>query len=1803
MLSKFNLKSIKNDFRLSCVAILAFVLQLLSFLKFLGQVKLKIFPWLIGLLLLAVILLASFSAPSVLQTDALDRQNKVTFNAPFTLHFSHIMHRRSVEEAFMILPKTEGAFVWKDFWTLEFVPAKPLKIGDEYRIVIKGEARSIWMKQMAYDATLDFLVTGPPFVLFTDPSQEGIMTKDKVITVMFDRPMDWDSISKDDLIRIQPSASGKVDYLGKSAFQFIPKELSPSQSYEVVVPAGLTALDGGKTEEDHAWTIRTPDLKIKKSDPANGTQAVALNQSIRIEFDGPVLLEGIKPGVNSLLYPSNDLDAGETRKMDGFFNTEVTYATSEAGDPLKNILIFTPTFDYQPDEHYRFVLKSDKDLHLEEDFELEFDTLVISERSEETAPPETAESDEIISEVNHQRNEMQFFIRGEHPRLTLAEPLSEPVILSVCQVSSNEFIRQSALRGWDNFQCDNDPVTINPVQKDSAQMIDLSQHFNFDWVTGVYFVSILQGEEKMIYHFMIEDTSMLMKRSDSDLLVWALDPKTGAPLADIDLEILSYDGEELGRGITDENGLFVLRQAFDEGIYVRGKLEKEDVSRFGFISDQWLTGSDSTIPLSRESGLLMTLDQAIYQPGQTIQFQGVWRSQEDHVLAFPSTAQVTVSVEDASQNIISSKRIPMRRNGSFDGFLTIPDSSPAGDYQVTVSDLNHLLLSTPVPIRLRQGNNDLRLEWLEINDDYPAHSTPVLIAKARYPNGFPAPGIEGHYKLFRRPASSIYQAGPIRYYFGLPVSCTQNCEVSSLVTANDFVFDKKGEIKLLLTEGEEAFLKDGYLYDLELSAHLPGKEPVSLVHSFEVHQGAFDLGLGLKHAVVDSSNKMIEASVIAFDYSGAYSEGKKIRLLLIGQQGKGQIFYETTLTSALQATSVSIPVGADMEDGIYLVRAESLDEQHNALRSELPVFISTLPSQPISEDLLLIADQPQYIVGGRVQLLINAPDASEDHPVRALMTYERDGLLGYESLELTMPLTQVFVPVDASMTPGFLAKVSSFDRGVPPTFSSASREIDVERDDSNIFVDLSYEPLYPKPGDDLTLKLTTTDYQNRPLASVLTLNVVDSPVKPEPLQYNRFFSLLPTPLRSALNFGLVYPANALFPLASHSETGNTILNPAQSVYFNPLITTDATGQASVTIRLPADQTALQLLVSATKDAHQFGSGVFSLQMNRLLLIEPILPAFALPGDQMAFGVSVKNISNHIIQSRLELISDALAVKGDKSRHFSLQPGQQTELLFNVVVDSDLSTDDFSVQFVSGQDSVESRVPLRHLKAFKGLPNSGLLGDIWTNRIQLPKEAYSKLGNLVLTMSGSPLGTARLQADTLENDQEVSTYLLAARLLSRLSFLSETLSSDESETLQGMIGSLLKMADANGAYRFWNEASPSPTLTAMVILAYQKASLQGLHVDSLQLNRSVNYLWKSFDPAVLKPEEACLLLWVLGENEQYDTERSLTLFQEREHLELSGQAFLLLNLNQLVEAGQSSMLPMYNTLKAEMADEAIQEENLVYFDGRPKTTAIVLYALSELDSSNPLLEPMANHVVLQNQDLIREFSPETALWTVLALNSYLEHSTSPEANYIVQAKLNGELIMDQSVTSKGLNEVFQTSVPIGGPLLSSEKINDLFVKKNGIGPLYLDAHLMSFLDPSQVMSAEEGMLIVRKLYEVSDDGQKLPALTFRKGSQYLSELTIVVPQNMDAVSVTEEYPAGMQALAVSENDLFPFSLSYTALGQVHYFASSLAAGVYHLETPLQALTAGTFHYLPATIQSMFEPEVLGRSEGGLINVVD
>ncbi len=1731
------------------------------------------------------LVIGSFSPPYIDSIEPLNNINKVTFNAPFTVHFSHLMNKNSVESAFQIIPNTTGNFEWKDGKTLEFHPKKELEINKEFEINISKNAQSLWFKKIGSDQSIKYIVTGPPYLQFKHPEENEVIREGQAVTLMFDRPMDFSETNKSKLLEIKPKMDGEIKYIGKSAFQFTPKNLKSNQSYEITLNPGLLASDGGETEELIQWNLRTPSNGVQGSNLEDDVR-IDINQAIEIEFNTAIELEKIRPGANALLFPSNDIDANINQKDDGFFNTEVRYAINEEGEAIKNKLVFEPTFPYLHNKNYQFILKAEGVLNLEKDFELNFETVedpnAINAESNIPIEPEAIEIDEKETLAWQGNIERHFFIRGENPHLKLENPLKKEATLDVCQISSNKFIELSASNKLRTYQCEEASTTI----KKGVQDIDLNESHPQEWVTGIYYASIDDDENKIWSTFSIQDVSLSIKKSDNELLVWANDIKTGKVIEEMEVELISYDGTKIEEGNTDENGLFYTQKKLEKGIYIRAKKETENLTRWGFLNESWKLNSESEKNDTAEE-IKIFLNTNQLSAGEEIKVKGIWREERNYQLQLSRSEQVVISLRDERNNLIFDKRIPLRRNGSFDTSIQLPEQATDGLYELLVSDINNQLINKPIELQINSKEPQVELEWKNEKAHYNQREIPTFQAQARYKNGLPASEKEGYFKLYKKEHDLNYKNGATDFSFiSIEENCKENCWEETLINEGVILFDNEGEASFSFTNGSKGLLKGNSTYTVEIQV-----EESQLTHEFTLHQGLYELGLGVPHAINEPGEK-IEFELITTNQDGELISDKEINVKLFKTDNQRDVIFEKNYTTENKELSLTNELDSKIEAGIYTLQASSRDKEKNEIIAEKIIYIKEGDEKEISNKLMLIADQESYLVGGRAKLIINEDSASEDKPVPLLISYERNGLIDFEFMELTKPITNLNIPIKNEMLPHFLVKATRFDRGVLPDYIEAeiALKVENERHDINLKMNLDFNV---ENKDKVIVNFETQDFQKNPISTVITLNAASRSLKNYQLKADDFFTPTAKAFTNSSNIGKY--TQEIDPLITQEKVTQKLNHRYDSYYFNPLIQTDENGLASVEIELPNNNKELHLQAIASSKTLGFGSANKTINLNKGFSIRPILPNFVSRGDQTVFAAIVKNISEEAISSQFNIDSNGVAFQGDQTRNISLQPGQQTELSFNVFIDQSIKEEALKINFTAGEDKLEKLLPVRSIKNTLDLIQNSQMDDLWSGRVSTPKNAHFDQQKLSLKLSATPLSLSNKIRTAIESYPYKSNHLKVIELITKIEGLNEA-SKDEVNDLSFLTNILQNESIDRGAYAAWPNAEANIELTAMAAMALGKAQKKGVIIDELKLKQSLEYLLETLNNQELTANTQLMILWGLAENEQFDTEKVLTLFREREGMDHVERALLLINLEQIKEAGQTSSIAFIERLKGEIIDEIIRQNDTAFFEGESKeaATAANLYALSLSDNRNPILEAMINYLSNKNLNVGKRFNPIKGMWQVLAFDAYADELGKKELNYITKIKLNGRSIVDQSVTTQDLETVYEFEEVLTNT--KSEEMSDIFLRKEGVGPLYFDLQLEYNEDPEKISPKEENLILVREFRSL--DGEVIDKL--KVGESYESHLTLVVPTDLKNVVINDPSNAGTRT---SKKEVFNQYFEHVEVDEmgISYMTTFLPAGVYELSSIVKASIPGNYHNFPAEALSLFESNVYAQSEFKLIEI--
>ncbi|MBN2086876.1 Ig-like domain-containing protein [Candidatus Peregrinibacteria bacterium] len=1965
---------------------------------------------------------AAIDYPYIIGIDATSTVNKVSINSPITLHFSQNMNKQSVIDNFEIHPKIEGELLWTNGKTLEFKPSVELKLGDSFKVVIKSGAKNIYGKSLGANTSIQFIFSGPPVVKFVSPYIKNsefsetsfeipFISSDQIITVMFDRPMDWPE-DEESLLEIQPSVKGEYRFLGMSAFQFIPESWPTGKSFRLTVPSGVQARDGGETEELFKWQIATSPLRATLSMPSNGDENVSTNSPLIIKFNQPVDLEQIQPGNNAMIYPSNDVDADKNPKFDGFFNTEVTYGKDENGITDKSILVFSPTFPYTNDTEYKFVLKSglsgDSDdeesefLGMKEDFEINFKTAMApgviefiepsqdfpnavlkfsTEMSAEeikkhlVITPENSSPVNIIMskdgkeagidfsfisnidysieletplsdvlgnkitkgikrdfKINESQQKLKWDSDGEwsmfakeiDPEFTLVSNNINELNLQLCQVSEGNFMTVNQGQNWANYNCSSEPVKYRVRPDGGSSILNLTSIFERNFEPGIYYFSVKNGDKKIFKIFLVTDTSLMMKKSHNVLLLWATDIITGEPVSRMEVTLYDYSGEEIGRGVTDGDGIYKITRDFDAGVYAIGKQNMGGNKRWTIINDLWLSPNQGYSEVlnpewidNGEMRAYLMSEKNVLNTGDKIQIKGILRVDNDAQFALPEDSKVLLAIENNKQDILTQTIAPIRKNGSFDTSLEIPIDASSGNYSIAVfSSRGQRIKSNESVIRINADDSPFIMNWENPKNDYYGNEPISIELKANYFVGIPASSLKGSWELFRKPYYFSDYNDISFYSFGSEnVLCSRGgCESDNeYVASGNFSFDSDGISKIIFGDKKDNHLMKGYEYFLTANANSIGGENVSKSTRFILHPGKQYIGLSTKHYIL-KQNENADVNIIVTDTKGNLIDDKEVNISLIKMDGEKEddVKYDQEIIAGSEPINVSIPITSKMPAGIYKLKAESEDDIGNDVVSELEFYVVDNENKPVSDDLEILMDQSEYFVGGKALMLISYPHASAEKPIPALVTYERLGVLGYKIVELDSPLTEVSIPVIKEMVPNMFITVSLIERNdenldeMIQEQEDRRKEIenrqseveiilleeelallqsdensdqsDIEKltnkiealkssagDDSNsnvgsdgidfipiikksatnviisnpeqvINIDITSEPIDPKPGDEVTIKIHTYDYQNRSIPSVVSLNVSEKQVgiigSKALTLFDYFLRLRDSQVSDSSNISLFSKTAISNPVLS-SYSLNQISEINTSAYFNPLILTDNEGHAEVSFTLPNKHMSWQIDALATSDENNFGSASINLHAKKRLAITPITPAFVMPGDLVTISAKIRNLSDNDIDTAVEILAENVEVKGGTKKNFSVKSGESKNVSWDIVIGHFYKDDAIKIAFRSREDYAETNLPVKKLKTYEALGDSGIIEDKWIGGIRAPQNAISDMGSLNISLSATPINIAENFANALGDYSLNSTEKLASLVIADISLLHPELSDMRTKNLideiNSTINQLAKRQRADGGFAFFEGSDTSdPWLSAYTI--YSLSMADGLfEIPSNMKQECIRYLWSALSNETLSNQ--FFILWALSEYGEYDTVKTLELYNKRSESTLAGKAFLLMNLQNLIDAGQKSTRSFLDKLQSEIVSEKINDDKWIYFqdtkkevfDTNMRNTALVLFALSRMGDENPILIPIIQFLASSTTVLLNNFNPQEAVWILMALNEFTNEQEL-NVNLFIKAKVNNKTVIDESIHSENPDTIY-SSIIKAEDLKDIDQINNIEITKEGSGNLYFNTSLTYSMQSDKITPIEENAVITRNYYTLEDFNEENSLKKLKSGILYRGVLTVVIPEDVSYIAIENPLPAGLKALSFNpavgditaqykqkelnrssglnwiDNPLWNFDSYEIQNDRMLLYADDLPAGIYKIDYLVQAGTKGKFNHLPATVQQMFQSYMYGRTEGGWVEV--
>ena len=1008
-------------------------------------------------------------------------------------------------------PAVSGTGDWLNTSTYRFTPSLPLNGGTTYTATVTAGLSAVDGSVLEDAFVWQFTTVRPRIVWFSPSENEELVPIDTSVVIQFNMPIDATSLEERLTVRtaglfgelFSRTVSGTLE-VEEDVATFTPvAPLSFDARYVVSIEAGVTGAAGGLgTSQAKSWRFRTVPLpKIIGTDPSDGERRAYPYTSFEIEFNTPIDPDTVLDHVSIDPAPApEDLDGWYRRWSD-------TYVVSFGAKPSTDY-----TVQITPGIADRYGNTTEQRLTVS------FRTAPLSPIAWLHVPGRTstlnASADARLVVGHRNVGRLEFAIW----RLDLAEYFE-------AIDDWYDFVPHGrADRSWS--------VAVSaPLNEAAYAAVDLAEGGG-PLSPGIYVLELradgIDWDRWNHRHLLISSpVNLTLKTSEDEILAWATDLETGAPIPGMILRTYDADGDSFDAAVTDSRGLATLapRSANDwRATAVVGN------DPFVVASTDWSDGiSTWDLGLSRqtppEARAYVDTDRPIYRPDQTVYFRGLIRGEDDVVYFLPEARTVDVTIRDPEWDVVYEASLPVDTFGAFSDLIELAEDAVLGEYGIRVEagDRTFYHEFQVAAYRTPEFEVTVTPEWPEI-----ARGEPVRAAvEAAYFYGAPVIDVPVEWDV----VSSAYRFAPDafgRYTFtdvDDPWICWYCWWIPApsptSILGGSGRTDEGGLLFLDLAVDPEETQTGSRQWTIEATAQGPSGEVISGRETIIAHQGDFYVGLATDRAI-GRAGEETSLDVVTVDWDALRVGNLPLRYTVVlrewinvfeeNETGGGRWTW-TTLETQVAEGSLTTDAAGDgrvtfipEQGGSYKVIVEGEDEDGRTVRSSR--FLWVIGPESVSwrrtndDTITLISDRSSYAVGDTAEILIPSPYEGEQW---ALVTVERGGILSRDvvllptnSSTIRVPITEDHIPnayVGVVLIQGREAALAAA-AGAPAAAGTKVGYLALTVDPAPRTLRIEFDPSAERlePGDTLALDLRVTDALGLPVEASFSLDLVDKAV-------------------------------------------------------------------------------------------------------------------------------------------------------------------------------------------------------------------------------------------------------------------------------------------------------------------------------------------------------------------------------------------------------------------------------------------------------------------------------------------------------------------------------------------------------------------------------------------------------------------------------------------------------------------------------------------------------------------------------------
>ncbi|HXG83385.1 MAG TPA: DUF6049 family protein, partial [Pyrinomonadaceae bacterium] len=715
--------------------------------------------------------------------------------------------------------------------------------------------------------------------------------------------------------------------------------------------------------------------------------------------------------------------------------------------------------------------------------------------------------------------------------------------------------------------------------------------------------------------------------------------------------------------------------------------------------------------------------------------------------------------------------------------------------------------------------------------------------------------------------------------------------------------------------------------------------------------------------------------------------------------------------------------------------------------------------------------------------------------------------------------------------------------------------------------------------------------------------------------------------------------------------------------FAPNVKTDASGKATVPIKLPDNLTRYRIMAVSVDAGKRFGSGESLITAKQPLMVRPSAPRFMNFGDRVELPVVVQNQTDNPLTVDVAVRATNAELTNGVGKKVVVPANDRVEVRFPVSA-MKAGTARFQFAVTSGKfsDAAEISLPVwtpATTEAFATYGTTDENGAI-VQPVEAPKDVFPQFGGLEITTSSTQLQELTdafiyLQTYPYESSEQVASRMISVAALQDVlrAFKAKEMPSDaELKARFAKDVEILKSRqNADGYFGLWKrdgERYKFPFVTAHAAHALVLAKAKGYDVPEEMLTKVKPYLKnieKHFDQYHKSPQVrwtiSAYALYVrnlMGDKDAAKAKKLLTeAMLEKVPFEAIGWILSVLadDKNSVAEVENIKRFLMNRTTETAATANFVTDYGdaawLIMYSNR-RADGVLLEALIKADANNDLI-PKLVRGLLDQRTKGRWSNTQENVFILLALDKYFNAFEKVTPDFVTRVWLGNTYAGEQTFKGRSIDSNL-LNVPMNY-LIEQGGVSNLIFDRQGAGRLYYRIGMKYAPKNLNLKPADYGFTVLRK-YEAIDNAEDVNqnadgSWTIKSGSRVRVRLTMVASARHYHVALVDPLPAGLEILnpelavteAIPQDDGGNTSVveyGSQSYGRGYYnwrwtwfehqnfrderaeaFSSLLWEGVYKYSYLTRATTPGQFVVPPAKAEEMYHPETFGRTGTDFVKV--